>query len=46
MIYLIYGSLLYLVYCFIFYPRLKIEYNPNEAYYKLGEFLYNKDNGY
>ena len=44
MIYIIYGSLFYLLYCSIFYPRIKIEYDPYESYYKLGEYLYNKDN--
>lgn len=44
MIYMIYGSLFYLIYCSIFYPRMIYHYNPYEAYYKLGEFLYIKDN--
>jgi hypothetical protein len=44
MAFLIHGSIFYLIYCSIFYPKMIYYYDPNEAYYRLGEFLYNKDN--
>ena len=43
MIFLIHGSIFYLVICCIFYPRMIYYYDPNEAYYRLGNFLYEKD---
>tara|TARA_R110001583_G_scaffold1955_1_gene14629 strand:+ start:246 stop:422 length:177 start_codon:yes stop_codon:yes gene_type:complete len=43
MAFLIHGSIFYLVICCIFYPRMIYYYDPNEAYYILGKFLYEKD---
>ena len=43
MAFLIHGSIFYLVICCIFYPRMIYYYDPNEAYYRLGNFLYEKD---